>query len=116
MSDFYLMKRVIILKRIQVTMKTSVPPFFNHLGLSLNRKKACGNESYEKETEYIRIGNLNCCKCGDCKNEARELDWLCCREIEVDAMLIISAKFPQCEGSISPTAFMGYCRTISHTS
>ena len=32
-------------------------------------------------------------KCGHCKNEAREIDCLCCRE--VDAMLIASAKIPE---------------------
>ena len=58
------------------------------------------NETHEKETKHIhasvtdllhiRIGNLDCCKCGHCKNEAREKDCLCCRE--VDAMLIASAK------------------------
>ena len=29
---------------------------------------------------HIRIGNLNCCKCGHCKTEAREIDCLCCRD------------------------------------
>ena len=64
---------------------------------------------------HIRIGNLNCCKCGHCKNGARGIDCLCCREIEVDAVVIISAKIPQCERSITPPAFMGYCPTVSHT-
>ena len=32
------MKKVIILEKMQVTMKTSLP-FFSHLNLSLNRKK-----------------------------------------------------------------------------
>ena len=31
-------------------------------------------------------------KCGHCKNEVREIDCLCCRE--VDAMLVASAKIP----------------------
>ena len=39
MSDLYLIKKVIILKKMQVTMKTSTPPLFNHFNLSLNRKK-----------------------------------------------------------------------------
>ena len=64
---------------------------------------------------HIGVGNLNRCKCGHCRNEAREIDCLYCREIEVDAMLIISAKIQKCEVSISPPAFMGYCSTISHT-
>ena len=54
---------------------------------------------------HIRIGNLNWYKCGNCKNEARETDCLCCREIEVDAKLINSAKILQCEGSISSSSF-----------
>ena len=33
------MKKVIILKKIQVKMKTFAPPFFNHFSLSLKRKK-----------------------------------------------------------------------------
>ena len=33
------MKKMIILKKIQVTMKTFAPPFFNNFSLSLNRKK-----------------------------------------------------------------------------
>ena len=50
------------------------------------------NESHEKETKHIhdsaayllhiRLGNLNWCKCGHCKNEAKE-------------MLIASAKIPK---------------------
>ena len=73
------------------------------------------NESYEKESKHIhasatdllhiRIGNLDWYKCGHCKNEAREIDCLCCRE--VDAMLIASAKIPEREGSISPCSFYG---------
>ena len=71
------------------------------------------NESHEKETKhihasaadllYIRIRNPDWCKWGHCKNEAREIDYLCCRE--VDAMLIASAKIPEREGSISPSRF-----------
>ena len=68
MSHFYLMKKMIILKKIHVTMKNFTSPFFNHLSLCLNRKK-CGNENHEKEIRYIyssaaslfyiRIRNLN---------------------------------------------------------
>ena len=49
------MKKVIILRKIQVTMKTFAPPFFIHFSLSLNRKKACGNESHEKETNLFML-------------------------------------------------------------
>ena len=71
------------------------------------------NESHEEETKHIpvstahllriRIRNLDWCKCGHCKNEAREIDCLCCRV--VDAMLIASAKIPECDGRISPSSF-----------
>ena len=42
-------------------------------------------------------------KCGHCKNEAREIDCLCCRE--VNAMFIASAKIPEYERGISPSSF-----------
>ena len=41
---YILMKKVIILRKGQVAMKTFAPPFFNHFSLSLSRKKNCGNE------------------------------------------------------------------------
>ena len=82
---------------------------FHHFTLSLNRK-ACGNESYEKETKHNHASAADlqyiCCKCGHFKNEAVEIDCLCCRE--VDAMLIVSAKIPEREGGISPSSFYGH--------
>ena len=73
------------------------------------------NKSHEKETKHIhvstadllhiRIGNLDLCKCGHCKNEARKIDCVCCRE--VNAMLIASAIIPERKGSISPCRFNG---------
>ena len=75
----------------------------------------CGSESHEKETIHIfasaayllhiKIGNLNWCKCEHCKNEAREIICLCCRE--VDVTLTASAKTPEREGSILPSSFYG---------
>ena len=103
------------LRKIHVTIKSFPPPFFNHFSLSLNRKRTCDNESYVKETNYIHAsapgllytGDLDWCKCGHCKNEAREIDGLCCRE--VNAMFVAS-------GSILPSSFYGQiCSTISHT-
>ena len=61
---------------------------------------------------HIRIGHLDWCKCGHCKNEAREIDCLCCRK--VDAMLIAAAKIPEREEASRHPAFMGNCPTISH--
>ena len=40
------------------------------------------------------------------KNEMREIDCLCCRE--VDAMLTASAKIRERQGSISPSSFYGH--------
>ena len=71
------------------------------------------SESQEKETKHIhalaayllhiKIGNLDWPKCGHCKNEAREIDCVCCR----NAMLIASAKTPECQGSMLPFSFYG---------
>ena len=73
------------------------------------------NESHEKETKHIhtsaadllhiRKGNLDWRKCGHCKGETREIDCLCCRE--VNAMLIASGKILEREGSISSCRFYG---------
>ena len=62
------MKKMIILRKIQKKMKTFAPQFFSRLCMSLNRKKASGNERHDKETQHIhasaadllhiRIGNL----------------------------------------------------------
>ena len=75
----------------------------------------CDNERHEKETQHIhtsaanllhiRIRNVNCYICQHCKNEVREIDCLCCGE--VDAMLISSTKIPECKGSISTSIFYG---------
>ena len=76
------------------------------------------NESHEKETKHdasaadflhIGIGNIDWCKCGHCKNEAREIDCLCCRE--VDTILIVSARIPEREESISLCSFSGLLPT-----
>ena len=103
-------------------MKTFAPPFFNHSSLSLNRKKACGNKSHEKETKHIdalaayllhiRRANLDRCKCAHCKNDLKEIGCPCCRQ--VDVMLIASAKIPEREGPCHP-AFIGNCTAITHT-
>ena len=84
------------------------------------------NESYEKETKHIHalatdllqisIGNLDWYKCGHCKNEAREIDCLCCGKVDAYyLMLIASGKIPECEGSTSPCSFYGQLSTVSHT-
>ena len=81
------------------------------------------NESHENETKHIhalaadllhiRIKNLDWYKCGHCKNEAREIDCLCCRE--VDVMLIASAKSRSAWETFHHAAFMDNYPTVSYT-
>ena len=52
---------------------------------------------------HIRVGNLDWWKWGNCKNEAREIDCIWCRD--VDVMLIALAKILEREGNISPCSF-----------
>ena len=70
------------------------------LQFECEQKETCGNENNEKENKHnhasaadllhIRIKNLDWCKFRNCKNETREIDCLCCKE--VDGKLIASAK------------------------
>ena len=69
------------------------------------RKKTKHIHASAADLLQIRIRNLDWCKWGHCKNEAREIDCLCCRE--VNAMLIASAKIAKHEGSITPGRFYG---------
>ena len=79
------------------------------------QKKMCGNESHQNKTNHIhssaadllhiRIGKLDWRKCWDCKNEVRDKDCLCCREM--DAMVTVLAKILECEGIILPSKFYG---------
>ena len=45
-------------------------------------EKMCGSKSHESASAadllHIRIGNLDWSKCEHCKNEATEIDCLCC--------------------------------------
>ena len=41
-----------------------------------------------------------------CNSEARDIDCICCREL--DPMLIASAKIPEREERISPSSFYGH--------
>ena len=119
---YILMKKVIILRKIQMTMKNFVPPFFKSFISESEKKKTSGNELHEKKTKHIhssdadllhiRIGNLDWCKWEHCKNKAREIDCLCYGE--VDAMLIALGRIPEHKGSISPSTFYGKLPTISH--
>ena len=74
----------------------------------VNFAKFCKNTFLQNNSRQLIL------KCGHCKNEAREIDHRCCREIDV--MLIVSAKIPEREESISPSSFYGHlCPTISLT-
>ena len=66
-----------------------------------------------KNTFYTEQLRTTTSESGYCNNEVRDIDCICCREL--DAMLIASAKIPEREGRIPPSAFMGICPTISHT-
>ena len=54
---------------------------------------------------HIRIENLDWCKCTHYKNEAREIDCLCCGK--AGGMHIASAKIRKRERSNSPCSFYG---------
>ena len=117
------MKKAIILMKTQGAMKTFAPPFFSHFNSSLNRKKpvvmrAMREKPYvihasAADLLHIRIENLDWCKFGHWKKEARVTDCLYYREM--DAMLIVSAKIPEREGSISPFNSYGQLPNYSHT-
>ena len=46
------MKKMIILKKMQVAMKAFGPPFFNHFNLSVNRKKCLVMRAMRKKNIY----------------------------------------------------------------
>ena len=56
------------------------------------------NEGHENETKRIHASVADWCKCMHCKNEARKIDFLCCRE--VNSMFIALTKITEREGSI----------------
>ena len=60
------MKKVIILRKIHVTMKAFAPPF-----PTVERKLTYSQFSCRFITCSIRIGNLDWYKCGHCKNQVR---------------------------------------------
>ena len=94
---YILIKKVIILRKIHVTMK-----FF----YTTERNSAYSRFSCRFITYSIRIENPEWCKCRLCKNEAREIDCLCCREVH--EMLNASTKTQESGESISPSSFYGH--------
>ena len=55
LSDLYSAKKVIILKKIQVTVKTFTPPFLNHFSLSLNRKRHVVMRNMKKKLNILML-------------------------------------------------------------
>ena len=75
-----------------------------------HRKLRCQRKHYEfckifKNTYFTEQLRTTVSESGFCNNEARDIDCICCREL--DAMLITSAKIPEREGRISPSSFYG---------
>ena len=62
---------------------------------------------------HIRIGNFDWCKWGHCKNEAREIDCLCCRRWM--QCLLVRLNSRSAREASRHAAFMGNCPTVSHT-
>ena len=60
---------------------------------------------YASAADLLHVRNLDWCKCGRWKNDAREIDCLCCGEM--NAMLVASAKISEREESISSCRFFG---------
>ena len=53
--DIYiLMKKVIILRKVRVIMKTFAPTFFDYFSLSLSKKKICDNEAVVCSQSFLR--------------------------------------------------------------
>ena len=68
--------------------------------ISQNSQKICKIFKNAFFTERLRT---TVSKSGYCNNEARDIDCICCREL--DAMLIASAKISDGEGRTSPSSF-----------
>ena len=52
-----LMKKVSTLKKIQLAMKTFVPPFFNHFSLRPNRKERVVMRVMRKKLKILRFSS-----------------------------------------------------------
>ena len=80
------------------------------------------NESHEKKAKHIhasaadllhiRIGNLDWCKCGNCKNEAREIVFVVERRMQC---LLLRLKSRSAREASRHAGVMGTCLTVSHT-
>ena len=106
------MLSMIILKKIHVARNSFAPSFFNHFSLSLKRKKRVVMRATRKKLNIFTLQLSIYYKLeqeisisANGKNGAREIDCLCCRE--VDAMLIALAKILEREGITFPSSFYG---------
>ena len=109
---------MIILKKIQVTMNTFVPPFFNNFRFSLNRKKRVVMRFMRKKLNLFTLQLpifIYWCKYRHSQNETREIDCPCCPVVQRWTQCL-SLQLKSCsarEASRHP-AFMGNCPTFSH--
>ena len=116
---YILMKKVIILRKIQVPMKIFALPILNHFSLGLSRKKHVVMRAMRKKTKHIhtsaadllhfRIRNFDM----TLSKRSKRIYCLSCREVEV--MLIASLRSWSAREASRHSAFMGNCPTISHT-
>ena len=79
MADLYLTKKVVILKKIRLTIKTFAPTHFNHFSLTLNRIKRVVMKAMRKKLNIFTLQLpiyyiLDWCKYGHCINEATEIE------------------------------------------
>ena len=51
---YILMKKVIILRKVRVIMKTFAPTFFDYFSLCLSKKKICDNEAVVCSQSFLR--------------------------------------------------------------
>ena len=89
------LRKKVFFKISQNLQKTPVPE-----ETPVNFAKFLKNTFFTEQLRTTASGS------GYCNNEARDVDCICCREL--DAMLIASAKIPEREGSISLSSFYGH--------
>ena len=109
---------MIILKKIQVTMNTFVPPFFNNFCFSLNRKKRVVMRFMRNKLNLFTLQLpifIYWCKYRHCQNETREIDCPCCPVVQrwTQYLSLKLKSWSAREASHHP-AFMGDCPTFSH--
>ena len=104
---YILMKKVIILRKIHVKMKSFAPPQKENTHIHASAADLL-HTVLEQEISIDANTRSSHRRCSAKKVffKARDIDCICCREL--DSMLIISTKIPQRERSISPSNFYGH--------